>query len=103
MFYSSSKNKSVWPAPSTHRAAKLPPELVEHLKSTGDVPKKSKENHNPREGLNVHPDIKIEHKGTTSVKDASEAAKLSKSKIIEADISQIASSYVLEGNMLKKK
>ena len=105
MFYSSVKTKGVWPSATAHKLSKVPPELIEHLKNNADIPKKSKENHNPREHTNVHPDIKIEHKNIPSLKtdEPDKVPKTAKTKIVEGDISRIACSYVLEGNILKKK
>jgi len=52
----------------------------------------------------VHPDIKIENKnGGGSKFEDGDRTRTSRTKIVEEDISKIASSYILEGNILKKQ
>lgn len=99
----SSKNKTML-APNP-KGTKVPPELIEHFKNTAEIPKRSfKENQNPRETVNIHPDIKIQQKPSgPRVDDFDKAGKVVKSQIVEGDFSKIANSYVLEGNVLKKQ
>lgn len=52
----------------------------------------------------MHPDIKIENKnGAGSKFEDGDRTRTSRTKIVEEDISKIASSYILEGNVLKKQ
>lgn len=52
----------------------------------------------------MHPDIKIENKnGAGSKFEDADRNRTSRTKIVEEDISKIASSYILEGNILKKQ
>ena len=81
-------------APKSHNKnssyRKPPPEFIEYLKNTPQLP--LKENSQTKKSLHPYdqkPELKKEG--------------LQKSKITEGDFSKISSSYVLEGNFLRKQ